>query len=433
MGEPTAQEKRRALETRPGNTLACEAITIAGHAGAGYYDLKGLRAAFAAGNLATKGGPLAAAFVGGWIANEVHADEGVLKIAEVLGAAERQASPGPEPAHFGHTIAHNHEFGGFLAGLVVGVVAGVLAAATGGLAVPLLIGAAGGFGAEAVAGAGAKMADVTGTIAAGSPNVRFEGQPVARVGDSVECSKDSGPDLILEGSRTIRVNSMPLARVGHKTICGAVIQQGCRKIRADTSTIAYGLADGDLVERAVMSFSEIMFARWFGSEGEAEEPPPDTETVAKTGEPSAATTNRTGEHPYSNPRNMQTVKPGQPLDLNRLDPGKKYLWVVDPDGNILVAPENQPGLGRDLKHGDLTPGPLGKSRGPARAGGELTYNPETGHWEMNNDSSYTFAREDGQHLDGDNLNAARDLLAKSGTDTSKIDTVNSHGSDATGR
>jgi hypothetical protein len=49
---------------------------------------------------------------------------------------------------------------------------------------------------------------------------------------------------------------------------------------------------------------------------------------------------------------------------------------------------------------------------------------------MNNDSSYTFARQDGQRLDGDNLNAAHDLLTQSGTDTSNIDTVNSHGSDA---
>jgi hypothetical protein len=127
---------------------------------------------------------------------------------------------------------------------------------------------------------------------------------------------------------------------------------------------------------------------------------------------------------------MQTVKPGQPLDVNNLDPNQKYLWVVDPEGNIRIAPEAQPGLRRRLKHGDLTPGPDGRSRGPARSGGELNYNPETGHWEMNNDSSYTFARQDGQHLDGDNLNAAHDLLTQSGTDTSNIDTVNSHGFDA---
>jgi hypothetical protein len=53
-----------------------------------------------------------------------------------------------------------------------------------------------------------------------------------------------------------------------------------------------------------------------------------------------------------------------------------------------------------------------------------------GRWEMNNDSSYTFARQDGQWLDGNNLNAAHELLTQSGTNTSNIVPINSHGSDA---
>jgi len=49
---------------------------------------------------------------------------------------------------------------------------------------------------------------------------------------------------------------------------------------------------------------------------------------------------------------------------------------------------------------------------------------------MDNNSSYTFARCDGRQSNGDSLNASHDLLTQSGTDTSNIDTVNSHGSDA---
>jgi RHS repeat-associated protein len=159
-------------------------------------------------------------------------------------------------------------------------------------------------------------------------------------------------------------------------------------------------------------------------------PPPDPETVAKAGDPSEVLTNRTSEHPYRNPPEMHTVRPGAPLDVNALDPNQTYLWAVDEEGNVRVAPEEQEGFGRPVKHGDLVPGPDGESRGAARSGGELNYNPDTQKWEMNNDSSYTFNRTDGQHLNGDHLNAAHDLLTQSGTDTSDIDTVNSHGSDA---
>src|SRR5262249_15375755 len=77
------------------------------------------------------------------------------------------------------------------------------------------------------------------------------------------------------------------------------------------------------------------------------------ETLQRVGEPSEVFTNRTSEHPYRNPENMQKVTPDNPLDVNQLDPNEKYLWAVDKDGNFLVAPENQPDYGRPLKHGDL--------------------------------------------------------------------------------
>ncbi|MGA3190497.1 MAG: RHS repeat-associated core domain-containing protein [Bryobacteraceae bacterium] len=169
-------------------------------------------------------------------------------------------------------------------------------------------------------------------------------------------------------------------------------------------------------------------------------PPPDPETVARTGNPSAAKTRWEGEPPYHNPDEMYLIAPGLPLDVNGLNPKKTYLWVVDPNGNVLIAPERQPGFGanrkfpdgRPVKHGDLTPSDDGQSRGPARAGGELRSindsdgNP-TGMWEMNNDSSYTFNRTDEQTGTQDNLDASHDLLTQSGTDTSKIMTNNTSG------
>jgi hypothetical protein len=136
-------------------------------------------------------------------------------------------------------------------------------------------------------------------------------------------------------------------------------------------------------------------------------------------------TNRQSEWPYENPPEMHTVKPGQPLP--ELDPDRRYLWAVDDKGNVLVAPEDQTGWNRPVKHGDLIPGPDEQSRGPGRAGGEMNYNPQTGQWEMNNDSSYTFNRTDGQVGNGDNLQASHDLLTQSGTDTSNIVPINSHG------
>jgi len=152
-------------------------------------------------------------------------------------------------------------------------------------------------------------------------------------------------------------------------------------------------------------------------------PPPDPATVARTGEPSVPgprSIARPNEVPYRNPPEMHRVAPGEPPP--NLDPNKKYLWVVDNDGNVLIAPEDQSGFGRVVKHGDLTPAPDGTSRGPARTGGELVHNPDTGKWEMNNDSSYAHHRADGNVGTPDNLNAAKDLMQQGGMDTSNIET-----------
>lgn len=39
---------------------------------------------------------------------------------------------------------------------------------------------------------------------------------------------------------------------------------------------------------------------------------------------------------------------------------------------------------------------------------------------MNNDSSYTFARDDGTRLGGESLDAVRRLLGSTGTDISRV-------------
>ena len=76
----------------------------------------------------------------------------------------------------------------------------------------------------------------------------------------------------------------------------------------------------------------------------------------------------------------QTLKPGQNPNL---DPKKEYIWVVDKDGKIIVGEEVVAGPpGPDGKipkfgHPTLTDGQ------PARIGGELRYNPQTGGWEAN--------------------------------------------------
>ena len=153
--------------------------------------------------------------------------------------------------------------------------------------------------------------------------------------------------------------------------------------------------------------------------------------------------------PVHGPPDLQKLGPGQPLELSRLDPTRRYLWVVDEAGDFRVCAEGQgrfyparppiprgrPGAGETAaKHGDLVPGQGGAYRGPARAGGELdaeiANGRPTGRWVMNNDSSYTFMREDLQHLSGRSLEAAGDLLKMNGTDMSRIVIRNTAGIDA---
>ncbi|MFK7945407.1 MAG: hypothetical protein AB8B85_21210 [Paracoccaceae bacterium] len=160
---------------------------------------------------------------------------------------------------------------------------------------------------------------------------------------------------------------------------------------------------------------------------------PDEATTRRAGDVTTPTTNRSRERPYHLPEEHYVARPGQPLP--ELDRSKRYLWAVDPDGNVIVAPERQPSHNRasegvrarsTVKHRDLLPNPDGQP-GPGRAGGELNWNAEAGEWIMDNNSSMTFARGDGSRSTSDNLDAVYELLRQSGTNMENITYSNTHG------
>lgn len=154
---------------------------------------------------------------------------------------------------------------------------------------------------------------------------------------------------------------------------------------------------------------------------------PAPELLARVGEPSTAETLRANELPYRLPPEVYVAERGRPIDVSSLDPARRYLWVVDPEGRVIIAPESQPGFGRAVKHGDLVPGGGGEFRGSARAGGELNarLNEATGEyvWEMDSDSSYSFARTDEGVLTEPSRAAAHEVLTETGTNTENIDVL----------
>jgi RHS repeat-associated protein len=273
----TSQQKMDALQSRNSNTEEVAKIESAGHTASTTitvatigYGAIGAAGTGGIGAVACYAAPLAAgiagAMAGAALVNHFALDE---KLLAFMGKPVL-AKPGPQPATIGHDIAHSSPFAGALGGLLAGVVVGALCAVavsavvvSGGLAAPLLIGAAaglgGGFAGALVNGFFSKAATVTGKIITGSPNVFFEGKPVARVTDLVACSKHSVPPLIAEGSETTSVNGLPLARIGHKTTCGATIQQGCKTIFGDSTTGQYGPIDSQMsvFEQSIVSIAEV--------------------------------------------------------------------------------------------------------------------------------------------------------------------------------
>lgn len=59
-----------------------------------------------------------------------------------------------------------------------------------------------------------------------------------------------------------------------------------------------------------------------------------------------------------NARLAFTLNREYPLTASDMTLGARYLYIIDQDQEIRMAPERQPGWGRSLKHGDLTPAQL---------------------------------------------------------------------------
>jgi uncharacterized Zn-binding protein involved in type VI secretion len=135
-----------------------------------------------------------------------------------------------------HTSALEGLIGGAIAGAVIGaglVVGAALIIGTGGLAAPVLIGAALAGGAMGAwigefVGSLSFFDKNAGKIASGSPNVFVNFKPLARaLADTGECSKHgSEPPQIVTGSSNVFINGFPAARVDDKLICGSFIVAG---------------------------------------------------------------------------------------------------------------------------------------------------------------------------------------------------------------
>jgi hypothetical protein len=100
------------------------------------------------------------------------------------------------------------------------------------------------------------------------------------------------------------------------------------------------------------------------------------------------------------PRGLQVRRlGGKPIRVQR---GKTYLWVIDAEGTVYLAPETWlPGKGDRVGHVNVHPG-------PAPIGGEFFYSDEDERWILNYDSG----RNGHKHEDTRprQLRAARDLF-----------------------
>lgn len=129
-----------------------------------------------------------------------------------------------KPVCKGDVIAHQKKDWG-LWGIAGGVILGALVAFVGittfGLGffvAGLLAGLVGGT-IMAAGNAMSQYGEEKGEIEEGSPDVTFEGRPVARMGDRVKCRDHSHEEFIAEGVKTVSVNGRLLAKVGCRTTC----------------------------------------------------------------------------------------------------------------------------------------------------------------------------------------------------------------------
>ncbi|VXC73653.1 YD repeat-/RHS repeat-containing protein [Enterobacterales bacterium 8AC] len=216
------------------NFMESEGVNNTVTAGMGAYAIAtGAGAPFAVG--------LAAGYVGAQVGSYL-GDKAGNAIAESLGW-KKVATEGDAPAREGDFIAHQKKdlgtwgaLGGILLGAVAAVAVGALVVATGGAALVVVAAAAaaGGLVGGGIAAAGAAMGQYgenKGNIVKGSPNVYFEGKPVARVGDPIACSDHPGPPpVIAEGAKTVYANGKQIARLGHRTTCDANINSAAATI-----------------------------------------------------------------------------------------------------------------------------------------------------------------------------------------------------------
>ncbi|HAM21432.1 MAG TPA: hypothetical protein DCQ04_04015 [Actinobacteria bacterium] len=250
MSETTAEERiasvqKQAKPVEFGEAVAeasSEASEGAGWVQSAFGGPVGL-AAYAAGLYSSQ--------FGTWLAGKTDADKHVANGLAFIGLP-RIGQPGPDgpnPATIDHEIAHSLALLGFLGSIVVGALAavavGALIVATGGAAAVVLIGAAaaggfaGGFAGTALVGACSQFGYRVGPIITGSSDVFIAGKAAARMTDTAACREHSPPPSpIVEGSQTIFINGLALARVGHKTLCGAVVDEGVRSVVVDASTWA---------------------------------------------------------------------------------------------------------------------------------------------------------------------------------------------------
>ncbi|PHM64365.1 rhsA protein in rhs element [Xenorhabdus stockiae] len=223
----------RALEFLQSDTFANATLATS----ATYAVATGAAAPFAVGLAAGAIGGEAGMYVGDKVGHAIAKGMGMSTVA----------TEGENPAREGDAIAHQNKnaglwgaLGGILLGAVAAVAVGALVVATGGAALVVVAAAAaaGGFVGGACAGMGAAIGQYgsnKGTIAKGSPNVFFEGKPVARKGDPVVCS-DHPPGMVAEGAKTVFANGRPIARLGHRTTCDANINSAAGSISVTQET-----------------------------------------------------------------------------------------------------------------------------------------------------------------------------------------------------
>ncbi|MDR2871941.1 MAG: PAAR domain-containing protein [Xanthomonadaceae bacterium] len=213
--------------------------SLAGGATAGAAALSG---AAALGTFAVVAG---AGLAGFWVGGKLGGPAADWLMGSVLGK-NKIATDGDAPARQGDPIAHvnkNLAILGAIVGAVLVIGVGIATCGAGLVvmaAATAAAGVAGGFIASAASTAG-QYGDNKGHILSGSPDVFFEGRPVARVGDPVLCSDHPGspPPVLAEGAKTVFVNSRNLVRIGHRTTCDGNINDGCTTITTtkQTSTV----------------------------------------------------------------------------------------------------------------------------------------------------------------------------------------------------